>query len=387
MTISDHFQSRPLLILVAGGKGAIGTTLAAACAGLRKGRAGVSDYLNTARLFTEVIPLETIHMGGWDVRTESLRDCAGVHRVLPASIQAELADELDAIPMITPPGAGESMHIAVDRITADIEQLRGHYPGCLPVLINLLPACAGADADTCQDLGRIYGELSFGQFPDMAYALAAVHSGVPVVNFTPNDIETSPLIDQADEMRVPLCGRDGKTGQTYFKLVLASALKARHLYVDGWYSMNILGNEDGKNLMDPDRARCKLANKTSLLDEALGYSVGERYGTDTHRVHIDYYPPRGDAKEAWDVIDMLGLFDMPMSVRVNLQGRDSILAAPMALDLARWMAILQMLGRKGPVAELGFYFKKPVGENAPITYPEQLAALSRLESECVAKLE
>jgi len=387
MTISDHFQSRPLLILAAGGKGAIGTTLAAAAAALRTGAPGVSDYMGTGRLFTDIIPLEAIHVGGWDVRPESLRDCAEMHRVLPGSIQSDYAEELDAIPMITPPGPDEAMKTAVERLAVDIGELRGQHPGCLPVLINLLPACAGVDDETYRELDRVYGELTFGQFPDMAYALAAVRSGVPVANFTPNVIETAPVLAQAEEMRVPLSGRDGKTGQTYFKLVLASALKARRLYVDGWYSMNILGNEDGRNLMDPDRARCKLANKTNLLDEALGYSVGERYGTDTHRVHIDYYPPRGDAKEAWDVIDMLGLFDMPMSVRVNLQGRDSILAAPMALDLARWMAILQMLGRTGPVAELGFFFKKPVGENPPITYPEQLAALSRLEAECLAQLE
>jgi len=387
MTISDHFQPRPLLILLAGGKGAIGTTLSVAAAALRKGTSGVVDHLSTAQLFADVIPLETVFAAGWDVRTENLADCAKAHGVLPDSIREAFSDELAATSMMTPPPADETMKAAVDRIASDIEQLRGQHPECVPVLVNLLPACAGADDEVCRDLGSIYDELSFGQFPDLAYGLAAVSSGVPVVNFTPNDIEILPFLDQASEMRVPLCGRDGKTGQTYFKLVLASALKARSLYVDGWYSMNILGNEDGRNLMDPDRARCKLDNKTKLLDEALGYPVGERYGTNTHRVHIDFYPPRGDAKEAWDVIDMLGLFDLPMSIRLNLQGRDSILAAPMVLDLARWMAILQLLGRYGPVPELGFYFKKPVGKDAPITYPDQLAALSRLEAECVAKLE
>ena len=387
MTISDHFQSRPLLILAAGGKGAIGTTLAVAAAAMRNGARGVVGHLNTARLFAEVIPLDTVFVSGWDVRPENLEDCAEAHQVLPDSIRKAFSDELAATSMMSPPPAEETMKTAVNRIAADIKQMRGQHPGCIPVFVNLLPACAGVDDEVCRDLGSIYDELSFGQFPDLAYGIAAVSSGVPVVNFTPNDIEVPPLLDQASDMRVPLCGRDGKTGQTYFKLVLASALKTRSLYVDGWYSMNILGNEDGRNLMDPDRARCKLDNKTKLLDEALGYPVGERYGTNTHRVHIDFYPPRGDAKEAWDVIDMLGLFDLPMSIRLNLQGRDSILAAPMVLDLSRWMATLQLLGRYGPVPELGFYFKKPVGKNAPITYPDQLAALSRLEAECVAKLE
>ena len=124
--------------------------------------------------------------------------------------------------------------------------------------------------------------------------------------------------------------------------------------MDGWYSTNILGNADGRNLMDPERAASKLSNKTKILDELLGYQVGERHDTPTHKVRIDYYPPRGDAKEAWDVIDILGLFDLPMSIRVNLQARDSILAAPMVLDLAQWMCSVQKLGRSGNVPELAF---------------------------------
>jgi hypothetical protein len=119
--------------------------------------------------------------------------------------------------------------------------------------------------------------------------------------------------------------------------------------VDGWYSLNILGNQDGKNLMDPNRAAGKLSNKTDILDDIMGYQVGERYGVSSHKVQIDYYPPRGDAKEAWDVIDFLGVFGLPMSMRLNLQVRDSVLAAPLVLDLARWMIVLQMAGCSGPV--------------------------------------
>ena len=207
-------------------------------------------------------------------------------------------------------------------------------------------------------------------------------SGVPVVNFTPNEIEIPSLLHEAVERGVPLAGRDGKTGQTYLKVVLASALKARRLYVDGWYSLNILGNADGKNLMEPGKAEGKLMNKTEILDEILGYPVGERYQAAAHKVHIDYYPPRGDAKEAWDVIDFLGLFGLPMSLRLNLQGRDSILAAPLVLDLARWMAVLQKAGKSGLVPELGFYFKKPLGANPPLTYEDQLVGLHNLEASC-----
>jgi myo-inositol-1-phosphate synthase len=138
--------------------------------------------------------------------------------------------------------------------------------------------------------------------------------------------------------------------------------------------------------MNPDHACGKLNNKTHLLDDILGYPVGERYGQSAHKVHIDYYPPRGDAKEAWDVIDITGIFGMPMSLRLNLQGRDSILAAPMVLDLARWAAALHTAGITGPVTELGFFFKKPVGDDVPLTFEDQLAALDRLESRIESRM-
>jgi myo-inositol-1-phosphate synthase len=232
----------------------------------------------------------------------------------------------------------------------------------------------------------LYAEADAGIIPDLAYALAAVAAGVPVVNFTPNSVEIPLLLDQAVRQGVPVAGRDGKTGQTYLKVVLASALKARHLLIDGWYSLNILGNADGANLMDPDRAAGKLSNKTNLLDEILGYTVGENYGAPAHKVHIDYYPPRGDAKEAWDAVDFKGLFGLPMSIRINLLGRDSILAAPLVLDLARWAAALQLAGRCGPVPELAFYFKKTVGDSPPLTYQDQMTSLARLERECEQKI-
>ena len=150
--------------------------------------------------------------------------------------------------------------------------------------------------------------------------------------------------------------------------------------------MNILGNEDGKNLADPRRAAGKLANKTEVLEEILGYPVGGRYGASSHKVVIDYYPPRGDSKEAWDVIDFSGLFGLPMSLRLNLQARDSILAAPLVIDLARWMVFLQMAGRSGLVPELGFYFKKPLGPNPPLSFQDQLAQLGQLELFCREKI-
>jgi myo-inositol-1-phosphate synthase len=249
-------------------------------------------------------------------------------------------------------------------------------------MINLLPAAPPVALDGCKNVAEVFEIAGNHSLPDLAYALAAVMSDVPVVNFTPNAVEIPALIAEALKRNVPLCGRDGKTGQTYLTVVLASALKARCFTIDGWYSLNILGNADGKNLMEPRRAAGKVANKTDLLDDILGYRVGGRYGAPTHKVHIDYYPPRGDAKEAWDVIDFRGLFDLPMSIRLNLQGRDSIMAAPMALDLGRWLAALQLAGFGGPVPELGFFFKRPVGDRAPLTFAEQLNSLAVLEHRC-----
>jgi myo-inositol-1-phosphate synthase len=306
--------------------------------------------------------------------------------VLPPTVMQAHGAALADVPVLKAPN-GQALDRQVEQLEADIESLKSQFPGSRPVLVNLLPAAPGIDPDRAADLASLNQCATSENLPDLAYVLAAIRSNVPVVNFTPNSVELDPVVALAEEAGVPLVGRDGKTGQTYFKVVLASALKARNLYVDGWYSMNILGNADGENLMVPERASGKLANKTNLLDEVLGYPVGERYGQPTHKVHIDYYPPRGDSKEAWDAIDFLGMFDLPMSLRVDLQGRDSILAAPMAIDLARWMFMLQLTGHRGLVPELAFFFKHPLGQDASRSFQDQLAALDQLESEIIHKLQ
>ncbi len=386
MTISEHFEKQSLLLLVAGIKGAIGTTLAVAAAGLQAGEASVAGSLTTGEKFTDILPLKALQVAGWDSRDEDLATCTQRCNVLPPAVMKAHGAALADIPILKAP-QDQNLENQVAQLVADIEALRSRYPGSRPVLVNLLPAAPGIDPATVSDLASLERAFTPEILPDLAYALAAIRCGVPFVNFTPNSVELEPVVALASENGVPLCGRDGKTGQTYFKVVLASALKARGLYVDGWYSMNILGNEDGANLMVPERAAGKLANKTNLLDEILEYPVGERYGQSTHKVHIDYYPPRGDAKEAWDVIDVLGMFNLPMSLRLDLQGRDSILAAPMAIDMARWMCLLQVIGRQGLVPELAFFFKHPLGNNAARTFQDQLAALDRLEADIINALE
>jgi len=345
----------------------------------------VLPWLTTSQFFEHAGPLRDVEFAGWDSSERSLREALEHHRVLPPEHYLAHGEYLDRVMIRQAPPHGLILREQVERLRSDITDFKGLYPGTHPVLVNLLPACREADLSECRSLGMLYAQADAALFPDLAYVLAAISEGVPVVNFTSNTVESPLVADEAVKTRVPLCGRDAKTGQTYLKVVLASALKARGLQVDGWYSLNILGNEDGKNLMDPGRGAGKLANKTELLDEILGYKVGERYGVPTHKVVIDYYPPRGDCKEAWDVIDFAGLFGLPMSLRLNLQARDSVLAAPMAIDLAWWMVCLHMAGRSGPVPELGFYFKKPVGVNPPVTFQDQLDELGRLSSFCLGK--
>ncbi len=369
-----------LLVLVAGAKGAIGTTLATAIAALNTNPEQVISYLTSADKFDFLGAPQAIRLAGWDPSPETTTEAITRHGVLSDGLWRRHEHFLNALSIMPAPDTAGSIGDAVSNLQDDIAEFQKKHPGGHCVFLNLLPAaCDLADPEGYTSLERLKNENASGVLPDLAYVIAAVEAGIPVVNFSPNTVELPAIVQCAEENGVPLAGRDGKTGQTYFKVVLASALKARGLYVDGWYSLNILGNADGLNLMNPDNACGKLSNKTKLLDNILGYPVGERYRHPAHKVVIDYYPPRGDAKEAWDVIDVLGLFGMPMSLRLNLQGRDSILAAPMALDLARWAAALKVAGIAGPITELGFYFKKPAGDNAPQTFEDQLAALKRLE--------
>ena len=382
MTTSNLPAEPPLLMLVAGAKGAIASTLAVAITACRSAPDTVLPSLTTRNLFPYLGAVDQTLLAGWDPTSQPMAAATLCQGILPESLCRLHADALDDLSLKPAPSLDKSLADQVEQLMSDIQGFRHSHPEALPVLVNLLPAAPLTELARCRDLDELFDAAKNNPLPDLAYALAAVFSGIPVVNFTPNEIEIPVLLDEAVKHGIPVCGRDGKTGQTYLKVVLASALKARSLTVDGWYSLNILGNADGMNLMEPERAAGKMANKTDLLNDILGYGVGQRFGTPTHKVHIDYYPPRGDAKEAWDVIDFRGLLDLPMSIRVNLQGRDSILAAPMVLDLARWMAALKMAGFSGPVADLGFYFKKPVGPHPAKTFQGQLNRLADLEQQC-----
>jgi myo-inositol-1-phosphate synthase len=209
-----------------------------------------------------------------------------------------------------------------------------------------------------------------GIAPSMIYAYAALKSGVPFVNGAPNlTVDTPALTDLATQQRLPVCGKDFKTGQTLLKTIVAPGLKARLLGVNGWFSTNILGNRDGEVLDDPESFRTKEESKLSALEYILQpHLYPSLYGDLTHEVRINYYPPRGDNKEGWDNIDIFGWLGYPMQIKINFLCRDSILAAPIVLDLALFVDLAQRAGMGGIQEWLSFYFKSPM--HAPGLYPE-----------------
>ncbi|MSQ22976.1 MAG: inositol-3-phosphate synthase [Chloroflexi bacterium] len=206
--------------------------------------------------------------------------------------------------------------------------------------------------------------------PSMIYAYAALREGVPFVNGAPNlCVDTPAMLELAGDMRMPVCGKDFKTGQTLLKTVLAPALKARMLGIRGWYSTNILGNRDGEVLDDPESFRTKEESKLGSLEYILQPELyPELYQDLYHKVRINYYPPRGDSKEGWDNIDIFGWLGYPMQIKIDFLCRDSILAAPLALDLALFMDLAQRAGLHGIQEWLSFFFKSP--QHAPSVYPE-----------------
>ncbi|HUE84226.1 MAG TPA: inositol-3-phosphate synthase [Pyrinomonadaceae bacterium] len=206
--------------------------------------------------------------------------------------------------------------------------------------------------------------------PSMLYAYAALKSGIPFANGAPNlTVDIPALRTLAEQNKVPICGKDFKTGQTLMKTILAPGLKSRMLGLHGWYSTNILGNRDGEVLDDPASFKTKEESKLSVLEYILQPEVyPDLYKDFSHVVRINYYPPRGDNKEGWDNIDIFGWLGYTMQIKIDFLCRDSILAAPLVLDLALFLDLAQRTGMKGVQEWLSFYFKSP--QTAPGLYPE-----------------
>ncbi len=206
--------------------------------------------------------------------------------------------------------------------------------------------------------------------PSMLYAYAALKLGIPFANGAPNLTVDLPAIQElANSTGSPICGKDFKTGQTLMKTILAPGFRSRLLGLNGWYSTNILGNRDGEVLDDPESFKTKEESKLGVLETILQPDLNpELYGNFHHKVCINYYPPRGDNKEGWDNIDIFGWLGYPMQIKVNFLCRDSILAAPLVLDLALFSDLAKRAGMKGIQEWLSFYFKSPMV--APGLYAE-----------------
>jgi myo-inositol-1-phosphate synthase len=247
----------------------------------------------------------------------------------------------------------------VAHVRADLRRFRESEGLDRVVVVNLASTEAWPDLTSAvlADLDTFEKGLDADESvitPGMIYCYAAITEGCPYVNFTPSFTDVPALLELADREGVPVAGKDGKTGQTFIKTVLAPAFRSRALQVQGWYSTNILGNRDGMILDDPSSLASKLDTKGSVLDSILGYDVED------HIVRIDYYRPRGDAKEAWDNIDLVGFLGQRMQLKVDFLCRDSILAAPLVLELVRLIAEAHRRGEGGPQEQLGFFFKAPV---------------------------
>jgi myo-inositol-1-phosphate synthase len=209
-----------------------------------------------------------------------------------------------------------------------------------------------------------------GIAPSMLYAWAAITSGVPFANGAPNlTVDFPAMLQLAQEHEVAICGKDFKTGQTLMKTILAPGFKARMLGLNGWFSTNILGNRDGEVLEDPGSFKTKEESKLGALEYIMQPELYPAlYGKMHHKVRINYYPPRGDNKEGWDNIDIFGWLGYPMQIKVDFLCRDSILAAPIVLDLVLFLDLAQRAGMRGIQEWLSFYFKSPM--TAPKLYPE-----------------
>jgi myo-inositol-1-phosphate synthase len=368
----DEEPAKRLGAAVVGLGGAVATTAAAGVELLRLGACGQDGLPLAGR--TDLVPYEALVFGGWDVSADDLAKAAHLHQVLePAQIEAvapwlqrlrpwpAIADP-DYCRAVTganvaPPGG---LRERTDRIRDDLRRFRSEQELDEVVVVNLasterLPDLASPSLASPEAFEAALDGGDEAITPAMLYAYAALREGMAYLNFTPSvgaDVPALTLL--AERQGVPIAGKDGKTGQTMVKTVLAPALRSRALRVEGWYSTNLLGNRDGRALEDPGSLASKTATKESVLDTVLGYPVED------HQVRIEYYRPRGDQKEAWDNIDLVGFLGRRMQMKIDFLCRDSVLAAPLVLELVRLLAEARRRGERGVQEQFGFFFKAPM---------------------------
>jgi myo-inositol-1-phosphate synthase len=269
---------------------------------------------------------------------------------------------------------GKNKMDLAEQLMKDIESFKAQHH------VDRLVMCWAASTEAFHQAAKVhYGIKEFEEglrnddpaiSSSQVYAYAALKMGIPYINGAPHMTTDCPaLLELAEENRVPICGKDFKTGQTLMKTIIAPGLHARLLGVSGWFSTNILGNRDGEVLDDPESFKSKEVSKLGVLDTILKPDTyPELYKDLYHKIRINYYPPRGDNKESWDNIDIFGWMDYPMQIKINFLCRDSILAAPVMLDLILFTDLAHRTGMYGILEWLSFYFKSPMVKEG--LYPE-----------------
>ena len=404
MTPVDMKSAKGRLGILLPGMGAVATTFMAGVESVRRGHAlpiGSLTQLahirlgkrteNRNPLIKELVPLaelDQIVFGGWDPIPDNAYDAAKKAGVLKNEDLEPIADFLKSIepmPAVfdknyvkklngTNVKTGKNKKDLAEQLRADIREFKKKnkcdrlvmvWCGSTEIFITPGPAH--------QSLAAFEAAMEKNDesiAPSMLYAYAALSEGVPFANGAPNLTVDFPAIwELAKKNGVPIAGKDFKTGQTLMKTILSPGLKARMIGVNGWFSTNILGNRDGEVLDDPESFKTKEESKLGVLEHILQPGLyPELYGNVYHKVRINYYPPHGDNKEGWDNIDIFGWMGYPMQIKIDFLCRDSILAAPIVLDLALFLDLAQRSGMSGIQEWLSFYLKSPMV--APGLYPE-----------------
>ena len=384
--------------------GAVSTTFIAGALLIRKGLApsiGSLAERGTVRLgkrnegrsplikdFVPLASLDDLVFGAWDIFEENGFEAATTAGVIDASLLERVRPELEAIRpwpavfdqryvkrlMGTNIKTGATKRDLAEQVRADIRAFREEHGlarlvmiWCGSTEIFMTPA---PEHESVEAFEAAMDANAESLSSSMIYAYAALKEGIPYANAAPNLSADIPALDRlALDNGSPVAGKDLKTGQTLIKTIVAPGLKARLIGVSGWYSTNILGNRDGEVLDDPESFKTKEESKKSVLDYILQPELyPDLYDDLCHVVRINYYPPRGDNKEGWDNIDLVGWLGYPMQLKINFLCRDSILAAPIVLDLVLFLDLAKRAGMSGVQEWLSFYFKSPV--HAPGLYPE-----------------
>ncbi len=386
------------------GLGAVSTTVIAGVEAVRRGLSkpiGSITQMNTIRLgkrtdsrtplvkdFVPLADLDDIVFGAWDPipddAYESARHCGVLRpedlepiadfmksiKPMTAAFDKAYVKKLDGTNVKT--GANK-MELA-EQLREDIRRFKEENRCDRLVIVwaasTEIFLTPGPVHDTVESLEQAMRDNHEAIAPSMLYAWAALQEGVPFANGAPNlTVDLPAMLELAKRNGVPICGKDFKTGQTLIKTILAPGLKARMLGLAGWFSTNILGNRDGEVLDDPESFKTKEESKLGVLEHILQPDMyPDLYGDMYHKVRINYYPPRGDNKEGWDNIDIFGWMGYPMQIKIDFLCRDSILAAPIVLDLALFLDLSRRAGLHGVQEWLSFYFKSP--QTTPGLYPE-----------------